>query len=118
MWANRQISWHEHVSRKGGVLGWILKYRDAVWLLNRRGEFAASNGSLFSRISMFAGRTGTRLDIGKPVERWESGIELARAAIATSHVNVHGTHALSIGTRIRQAAQSLRDIFGSPPDQS
>ena len=116
-WAKKQISWHDHVMRHAGPLKDLLLLRNHDWLLQQRSRFVPSFGSEFSRVSLAAGRTGTRLNIGKPASRWDASIELAKASLAGRADSQNSNHALSIGTRIRQASLIISQFFtGRPPD--
>ena len=56
-----------------------------------------------SRVSVSAGRTDTRNNVGRPQPRWEAGVTLAKDVLASRTVAQRGSNALSIGTRIRTA---------------
>ena len=72
----------------------------------------------FLCISLWAGRTGTRANAGKPQPRWEAGIDLARSLQNTRSVSAHGGSGISIGSRIRSAAQLLSDFLAPRGDAS
>ena len=112
-WAQRTINWHDHVSRRTNVLKDVLDYKDASWLQEQRSQFVAATGSSISRVSLLAGRTGTRLNIGKPQCRWHAGIDLAQATVSSRAHSLSSTHTLSIGTRIREAAKYVASFFNA-----
>ena len=62
-----------------------------------------------TRNILFAGRTGSRSQGGRPQPRWEEGIELARAVKDHRSVHIRGSNSLSIGSRVRAALLSLRE---------
>ena len=72
-------------------------------------------GSASSRNSLQAGRTGTRLNIGRPQPRWEAGVDLARSFLAGRGHHLRGGNSLSVGSRIRSAALRLAELFVNPP---
>ena len=103
--------------RKTGPLKDLLLLRNSNWLVQQRSRFVASAASQNHRVSLVAGRTGTRLNIGKPTTRWDAGIELARASLASRAASQNSSNALSIGSRIRGAALLVSQFFtGRPPD--
>ena len=55
-----------------------------------RGQFVASSAASVGRLSILAGRTGTRSHIGRPQTRWEAGISLARSFLEGRHVSLDG----------------------------
>ena len=109
-WANRCISWHEHVLRCNNISSHLVQYKNSEWLRHLRGQWVG--GRLFSnsRNSVLAGRTGTRLNVGKPQQRWETGIELARKFIASRRNQARNSNSLSVGSRIRDAALRLAEF--------
>ena len=62
-----------------------------------------------SRNTLSAGRTGTRLNIGRPQTRWSDGISLAKLCIAERDTHFKGKHSLSIGNIVRNAMISARE---------
>ena len=79
---------------------------DKQWLLHERAKWVAED-SVGSRYSLLVGRTGTRLNIGRPQVRWEHGVDLAREVLQSRDVSLKGSNAMTIGTRIRNALSSL-----------
>ena len=112
-WAKRQIDWHEHVMRASGVLKDLLLSRNSDWLQAQRSRFVAERGSASSRNSVLAGRTGTRANGGKPQQRWEAGICLARAFLRSRQVSRCNTNALSVSSRIRNAVSEVYQFFNA-----
>ena len=111
----RCTSWHEHVLRGGGVLSDLVSWQNSDWLQSRRAAFVAQNGSASSRNSLFAGRTGTRCNIGRPQVRWDTGIALARGFLDSRWGALVGRNTLSVSSRIRNAVAAVSEFFGLPP---
>ncbi len=63
-----------------------------------------------TRNYLFAGRTGTRVNIGRPQVRWSDGLEVARNVCESISKPVKGSNSLSIVSRIREALSGLREI--------
>ena len=82
---------------------------DSDWLLIRRSSWVSVDGNGYSRNSLRAGRTGTRLNIGRPQVRWEDGIINARAIQEADPIAAHGRSARTIGTIIHESISFLRD---------
>ena len=61
-----------------------------------------------SRNSVLAGRTGTRLNIGRPQVRWQDGLSVAESVRKSRGVSIKGNNALSISSRIRESLNELR----------
>ena len=58
---------------------------------------------LGTRNSVLAGRTGTRLNIGRPQVRWCDGLCIAKHVLEGRQESQKGRNALSISVRIREA---------------
>ncbi len=86
----------------------MIQYHDSSWLLQKRAEFVASHASSSSRVSAVAGRTGTRLNGLRPQRRWEEGVALAKETLSSRSKHMRGDAQLSIGTRIKNAFDTLR----------
>ena len=86
----------------------ILAYKDSQWILHRRSEWVPENSGSNSRNSILAGRTGTRLNIGRPQQRWDQGVLLAKTVLEGRTMNLNQKNALTIGTQIRNALQQIR----------
>ena len=56
-------------------------------------------------------RTGTRLNIGQPQPRWAAGVDLASVVLGGLSDSQSSSHALSIGSRIREAASIVAQFF-------
>ena len=93
----------------------LLLVRNSDWLQAQRSQFVASNGSAARRNSLTAGRTGTRLNIGKPQARWDAGISLARVVLGSRSDSLSGSHSLSIGSRIRNAVAYVTEYLTRDP---
>ena len=61
-----------------------------------------------TRNSVLAGRTGTRLNIGRPQVRWTDGLSVALEVVKVRQESLKGNNALSISSRIREALLELR----------
>ena len=77
VWARRVTAWNAHVRR--GVMyahpvPRLLDHHNSVWLMHQRSQFVSE---LSIRNSALAGRTGTRLNIGRPRVRWSDGLSVA-----------------------------------------
>ena len=77
-------------------------------MTHQRAQFVPIN-SISSHLSVVAGRTGTRCNIGRPQMRWEDGLKLAREVMSSRATSLKGNNALTIGTRIRNAFLELSD---------
>ena len=81
--------------------------------MHKRSQWVASEGGANARVSMRAGRTGTRLNIGQPQPRWEEGVALAKTVLGSRDTTLIGNQPLSIGSRIRNAMSTLHRFFDS-----
>ena len=107
VWARRNIEWENHVLRGvdyGHFCCPLILFHNQHWLSMQRSIFVNSQNSLF------AGRTGTRLNIGRPQTRWATGIDNANAAINARQTHTRGSNSFSVGTRLREAISQLRNI--------
>ena len=105
LWCQRVINWDQHVRRGVSyqhICANLLNFKDSQWLTHQRSMYVPSNG-ISSRVSVSAGRTGTRNNIGRPQPRWEAGVALARDVLGSRTTAQRGNNALSIGSRIRSA---------------
>ena len=64
--------------------------------------------AVMPRNTLVAGRTGTRLNIGRPQPRWGDGVILAQNMLNSSTTTVRGNNAVTVGTVIREAVSSGR----------
>ena len=80
----------------------LANFKDVSWLMHERAKWVPPN-SLGSRNSCVAGRTGTRLNVGRPQPRWQEGIALAEEVLNNRNIGLKGQNALTIGSRIRNA---------------
>ena len=106
VWAKRVIDWQNHVLRGfeyGHFCSKLIEFHDESWIESQRSHFVNS------RNSVFAGRTGTRLNIGRPQTRWAHGIVNAQAAINARTNHTRGSNSLSLSTRLREAIGFLRN---------
>ena len=111
IWGERCISWHKHIMRGAEynhICCRILNHHDNNWLLSLRSMWVGGREGGNSRNSLFAGRTGTRLNVGRPQVRWEDGVRNAEAVIEANPIALHGRSVRTIGTIIHEAMQAMR----------
>jgi hypothetical protein len=113
LWCHRVIAWDKHVrrgERYQHICCALLKHHDSRWLLFQRANFVPEFSSEWSdnRNSLSRGRTGTRLNIGRPQMRWADGVTVAEEVLKGRSVSQNGGNALSISTAIREAVASAR----------
>lgn len=65
----------------------------------------SANGS---RSSLYSGRTGTRLNMGRPQPRWQEVCDIARSALGSRATSIKGRNARTIGTIIKEAIDAAR----------
>ena len=82
-----------------------------VWLQAQRSQFVPAWGSVSTRNSVLAGRTGTRANGGRPQQRWDAGICLAQAFLRSRRGSLANSHALSVSSRIRNAIREIYEFF-------
>ena len=112
MWCQRIVSWDEHVKHAGKykhLRFHLLNYHASEWLQMQRSRFVPSKGSDQTRNSIFRGRTGTRLNIGRPQVRWADGLSVARLLLEGRQSSLDGNNALSVGSAIREAITIARN---------
>ena len=107
------LAWDKHVrrgERYQHICCALLKHHDSRWLLFQRANFVPEFSSEWSdnRNSLSRGRTGTRLNIGRPQMRWADGVTVAEEVLKGRSVSQNGGNALSISTAIREAVASAR----------
>ena len=62
-----------------------------------------------------AGRTGTRLNIGRPQKRWQEGVQLAKGVVDERAKALKGKATLAIASRISKCIASFEAVtFGKP----
>ena len=113
IWAKRVISWHEHVIRTCSAphsyphnVAVLLKYHDNSWLIQQRSAWVGDN-----RNSVTAGRTSTRLNIGRPQTRWHEGLEMCVLLCEHRSTAARGSNSLAISTIFWEVATSARAVF-------
>ena len=84
----------------------LLKYHDNSWLIQKRSEWVGDN-----RNSVTAGRTSTRLNIGRPQTRWHEGLETCVLLCENRSTASRGSNSLTVGTIFREVATSARALF-------
>ena len=97
-----------------GVMKDLLLIRNSDWLQARRSRFVPQSDSATDRNSLLAGRTGTRANGGKPQQRWDAGISLARSFLRSRSGSLCSNNALSVSTRIRNAVSEVIISFLMP----
>ena len=90
----------------------LITWHDSQWLLHQRSQWVAEN-STDPRNSLVAGRTGTRLNNGRPQTRWEERLVVAKAVLEGRSLAERGSNALSIGTIVREAVTAARALFAN-----
>ena len=80
----------------------VCSYHNARWLIQQRANFSTGG-----RNSLLAGRTGTRLNIGRPQTRWEAGYETSVQMLGHRTSNERSSNMLSVGTIFREARAVL-----------
>ena len=109
LWAKRVVDWNDHVQRGGAynhICFPLVNFKNEQWLMHRRAFWVPTDSSS-TRNTLLAGRTGTRNNIGRPQTRWAHGVVLAKEVMAGRTITEKGNNAMTIGTRIRNAFQSL-----------
>ena len=84
----------------------LLDHHSSVRLMHQRSHFVSERSF---RNSVFAGHTGTRLNIGRPQVRWSDGLSVAASVCESRSETQRGANSLSIATRIREALSVLRE---------
>ena len=88
----------------------LLTFRDSDWLVQKRLEWVSVNSTDFhgGRNAPDRGRTGTRLNIGRPQTRWEDGAKIARGIIDDLDESSQTRRKVTIGTAIYKLVQRIR----------
>jgi hypothetical protein len=78
--------------------------------MRKRFEWVSVNSTNFNggRNAPDRGRTGTRLNIGRPQTRWEDGAEIARGIIDDLEKSSQTHPKVTIGTAIYKLVQRIR----------
>ena len=84
-WCQRVIDWDEHIrrgARYNHICSSLLDHKNSLWLRVQRSAWVPenSNDSGGRGLSVLSGRTGTRLNIGRPQVRWDEGVANARGS--------------------------------------
>ena len=85
----------------------LMKFHGTAWLQHQRSAFVPEN-SIGARNTLSSGRTGTRMNIGRPQPRWQEGCSVARDAKTARAHSIKGENARTIGTIIREAIEAAR----------
>ena len=62
------------------------------------------------RNSVYAGCTGTRLNIGRPQQSWGPGVQRAKDCLSERDMQLSGRNVLSISNIARNAVLAAREI--------
>ena len=92
----------------------LLLHQNSDWLQARSSAFVPAKGSADTRNSLLAGRTGTRSNGGRPQQRWDAGVCLARHFLQSRGISLKGNNALSVSSRIRNAVAAVQEFFNGP----
>ena len=84
----------------------LLEYKDSQWLIHERSKWVPFDSNS-ARLSVLAGRTGTRCNVGRPQPRWQDGLKLALEVKKSRTISLKGNNVVSIGTRIRNSVASV-----------
>ena len=114
------MSWDEHVRRGVEYAHFcciLLHHHDTDWLLQMRSAWVATNSSNpdGGRNSVFGGRSGTRVNNGRPQVRWADGVAVAKQVSQGRSLTLRGNNAVTIGTLIREAVVNTRALFDQQP---
>ena len=111
VWAKRAIAWK--VVRRGAncALPFLCQ---GFWMtttpLGSRSSGAVFCSDFSTRNSIFWGRTGTRLNVGRPQVQWSDELSVAVSASSSRSESQRGGNSLSIGARIREAIAALGSL--------
>ena len=108
-WCQRLVNWSRHLDRSASYAhpcSSLIKMHDSTWLMHARSQWI---GEFSIRNSMFAGRTGTRLNIGRPQIRWQDGLKVAHSVLDSRDLSIKGSNSLSIAKRIRESLIDIRN---------
>ena len=113
LWCKRVINWEDHISRgerNNHFCTRLLKFHGRSWLWQQRTDYVPENSQNANgtRNSLFSGRTGTRMNIGRPQPRWQEGAAIARIASESRGISIRGQNARTIGTIIKEAVDAAR----------
>ena len=103
MWCERVIAWSAHLKRAQNYhhpCNALINAHGNSWLQSMRSVFVTENST---KNSVLAGRSGTRLNIGRPQVRWSDGFDVAKLVVEGRQVSLVGGNSLSISNRIRDA---------------
>ena len=106
IWAKRVVDWQSHVLRGSEYdhfCSSLVELHDDHWVMSQRSNYINNHNSLF------AGNTGTRLNIGRPQVRWAHGVANANAALNARPCQSRGSNSLSLSTRLREAISFVRN---------
>ena len=87
---------------KTHICSLLLNYRDSVWLQLQRSMFVGNNVGPGSRLTLEAGRTGTRISAGKVQVRWQDGTDLAQRILRCRQLQMRCDNAVTIETLINE----------------
>ena len=116
MWCKRFLNWWDHLERasqREHLASLLLTYHNDQWLRLQRSKHVPSSfftfGSASSQGELYAGVTGTRLNIGRPQQRWLKGRQLAQAFNTGRRTSFVSSGALlSTSTMLQEAARAIQ----------
>ena len=104
IWCKRILNWDAHLTRARDpcrpphIINNLLDFHGQDWLVQQRSPWVVSNSRFENpRNSVWAGRTGTRLNIGRPQTRWVDGVTNAKVIESLNATGDPG-HAITVGT--------------------
>ena len=119
VWCDRVIAWHDHLLRAQAYNHFcflLLSFHDERWLLLKRSEWVPTNSNMsVDRVSLRGGRSGTRLNIGRPQVRWEKGVENARHVVCVLREAGRTNKPVSFATifnEVMTQARTVAEQFG------
>ena len=84
-WFNRALRWDEHLERHPNhVISPLRIWRGRDWLMQQRQSHMPAVSQFWSRLTSFAGRTGTRAYAGCVHKRWHDGVAFAAETLDSS----------------------------------
>ena len=114
IWCKRALAWNHHLGRarepdrSPHICNNLLDFHSSKWLVMQRSAWVSSNARTHNpRNSLWAGRTGTRLNIGRPQVRWKDGVSYAKSMCEQPSLGVFG-HALTVCNLYRRAQGLVR----------
>ena len=111
LWAQRVCNWEQHLQRGerySHICTRLLYFHCEDWLQEQRRAFVPTSSERINANSLFSGRTGTRLNIGRPQVRWQDGCAIARSTQQARTTALRGQNARTVGTIIKEVFDAAR----------